>query len=65
MTAKQEPSPDLASLEIQRLMQALEALANPGCCRGAGTSLFQVMGKDGKPTGEEVRLCDGCGRELK
>jgi hypothetical protein len=44
-------------------MQALEALANP-CCRGQGTSVFRIMGRDGKPTGEEVRLCDGCGREV-
>jgi hypothetical protein len=53
-----------AAFEIQRLMQALETLANPGCCRGAAVSVFQVMGRDGKPTGEEVRLCNGCGREL-
>ena len=56
---------DTASFEIGRLMQAIETLANPGCCRGHGKSRFQVMGKDGKPTGEEVVLCDGCGRELK
>jgi hypothetical protein len=53
-----------AQAEIHRLMQALEALVNPGCCRGAGSSVFQVMGRDGRPTGEEVRMCDACGREL-
>jgi len=55
---------DATALEIHRLMQALDALANPSCCRGVGTSLFQVMNRDGRPTGEEVRLCNGCGREL-
>ena len=55
---------EMASVEIHRLTRALEALINHVCCRGAGTSLFQVMGRDGKATGEEVRLCDRCGREL-
>lgn len=54
---------DIVANEVYRLMQALEALANP-CCRGQGTSVFRIMGRDGKPTGEEVRLCDGCGREV-
>ena len=54
---------ELAADEIARLMHALEALANP-CCRGQGTSVFRIMGRDGKPTGEEVHLCDGCGHEL-
>ena len=58
------PSSEVARVEIQRLMQALESLANPGCCRGAGVSVFQVMGRDGRATGEEVRLCNGCGRDL-
>jgi hypothetical protein len=52
-----------AQAEIQRLMQALDALVNPGCCRGAGTSVFQVIDREGKPTGEEVRLCNNCGGE--
>jgi hypothetical protein len=55
---------DVVANEVHRLMQALEALANP-CCRGQGTSVFRIMGRDGKPTGEEVRLCDGCGREVE
>jgi hypothetical protein len=55
---------ELAAFEIQRLMQTLDALVNPVCCRGAGTSVFQVMGRDGRPTGEEVRVCNGCGREI-
>ncbi|HLF77229.1 MAG TPA: hypothetical protein VJB57_07010 [Dehalococcoidia bacterium] len=63
MTADRFLSSYSASLEIQRLMQALETLANPSCCRGSGVSVFQVMGLDGKPTGEEVRLCNNCGRE--
>lgn len=49
--------------EVARLMLALEALANT-CCRGHATSVFKIMGRDGQPTGEEVTLCDGCGREL-
>ncbi len=64
MSAESAPIEQLASLEIQRLLKNLDALANPACCKGAGTSLFQVMGRDGKPTGEEVRLCDACGREI-
>jgi hypothetical protein len=52
-----------AADEVARLMKSLEALANP-CCRGHATSEFKVMGRDGQPTGEEVTLCDGCGREL-
>jgi hypothetical protein len=52
-----------AADEVARLMRSLAALANP-CCRGQGTSVFKVMGRDGQPTGEEVTLCDGCGREL-
>jgi hypothetical protein len=55
---------EVVHAEIERLMQALETLSNPGCCRGAGVSVFQVMGRDGRPTGEEVRLCNGCGRDL-
>lgn len=54
---------DVAANEIARLMDALAALANP-CCRGHQITLFKVMGRDGKPTGEEVRLCNGCGHEL-
>jgi hypothetical protein len=59
-----EAPSEAAATEIGRLLQAIETLANPGCCRGQGKSSFQVMGKDGRPTGEEVILCNGCGREL-
>ena len=60
------PAPKLAfyAAAFQRLLKSLDALANPACCKGASTSVFQVMGLDGKPTGEEVRLCDACGREI-
>jgi hypothetical protein len=64
MTTDAVPAEQLASMEIQRLLKSLDALANPACCKGASTSVFQVMGRDGKPTGEEVRLCDACGRQL-
>ncbi len=59
-----ESNPATAAMEIERLRQAIAALANPGCCRGFGTSTFQVMGRDGTATGETVTLCNGCGREL-
>jgi len=54
----------MASYEIQRLIEAVEALANPVCCRGAGTSTFEVMGRDGRPTGEQVQVCNSCRREI-
>ena len=64
MNAEPIPIELAAGFEIQRLLKNLDALANPACCKGAGTSVFQVVGRDGKPTGEEVRLCDACSREL-
>jgi len=63
MTQLETRPPVTAAEEVARLMKSLEALANP-CCRGHATSVFKVMGRDGQPTGEEVTLCDGCGREL-
>jgi len=61
-----EPTPaEAGSFEIDRLVRALSALANPECCRGAGVSVFRVLGRDGRPTGEEVRLCDACGRRIE
>ena len=61
-----QPSPsEEAAFEIHRLLQAIDAIANPACCRGAGTSVFQVLDRTGKPTGEEVRLCDACGRVVR
>jgi len=63
MTQLETRPPVTAAEEVARLMKSLEALAN-ACCRGHATSVFKVMGRDGQPTGEEVRLCDGCGREL-
>jgi hypothetical protein len=56
---------ELVGFEIQRLMRALEALTNPACCVRSGTSSFQVIGRDGRPTGEQVTVCEGCGRELR
>jgi hypothetical protein len=63
MSTRPTPAEE-AAFEIQRLLQALEALANPACCRGASTSRFQVIGRDGKTTDKEVCLCNACGREL-
>jgi hypothetical protein len=64
MTQLDTPPAKTAEDEVARLMRSLAALANP-CCRGHGTSAFKVMGRDGRPTGEEVTLCDGCGRDLE
>lgn len=58
-------NPDAAALEISRLLKVLDAITNPDCCQGQSTSVFQVIGLDTRPTGEEVKLCDGCGREIK
>ena len=63
MTQLKNGSRVSAADEVARLMRAIEALANP-CCRGAGISSFKVMARDGQPTGEEVSLCEGCGREV-
>jgi hypothetical protein len=63
MTQLETPPFVTAADEVARLMKSLEALANT-CCRGHATSVFKVMGRDGQPTGEEVTLCDGCGKEL-
>ena len=46
-----------------RLASSFAAIANP-CCHGESTSLFQVIGLDGQPTGDEVCLCNGCNRQL-
>ena len=64
VTQLESPPFVTAEAEVARLMHALEALANT-CCRGHATSVFKIMGRDGLPTGEEVTLCDGCGRELE
>jgi NAD-dependent SIR2 family protein deacetylase len=53
-----------ARFEIMRLMQAIGAIAGSECCRGAGTTTFQVLDRNGRPTGQEVHKCDACGREL-
>lgn len=63
MTQLESRPPVTAADEVARLMKSLQALSNP-CCRGHATSVFKIMGRDGQPTGEEVTLCDGCGREL-
>ena len=55
---------EVAAHEIGRLLQAIETLANPGCCRGHGKSTFQVIDRDGRLSDEEVTLCDGCSKEL-
>ena len=48
---------------LVRLTNTFGSVVNP-CCHEQKTSLFRVIGIDGLPTGEEVCLCNGCGREL-